>query len=83
MNELTIAEDVSGTVALYDIDFEAAKNNVLIGNRFSNAPEAKSYWNFEAVETIEEGLTGSDFVIISILPGTFDEMDSDVRTPEK
>lgn len=83
MNELTIADDVSGTVALYDIDFEAAKNNVLIGKHFSNASEAKSYWNFEAVETIDEALIGADFVIISILPGTFDEMYSDVHTPEK
>ncbi len=28
-------------------------------------------------------MTDADFVIISILPGTFDEMDSDVHTPEK
>ena len=26
---------------------------------------------------------GADFVIISILPGTFDEMESDVHAPEK
>jgi len=35
------------------------------------------------VETPGEALTGADFVIISILPGTFDEMESDVHTPEK
>ena len=28
------------------------------------------------------GLTGADFVVISILPGTFDEMESDVHAPE-
>ena len=30
-----------------------------------------------------EALTGADFVVISILPGTFDEMESDVHAPEK
>ena len=28
-------------------------------------------------------IEGADFVVISILPGTFDEMESDVHTPEK
>jgi alpha-galactosidase len=32
---------------------------------------------------LSEALTGADFVVISILPGTFDEMESDVHTPEK
>ena len=31
----------------------------------------------------KEALEGADFVVISILPGTFDEMESDVHTPEK
>ena len=30
-----------------------------------------------------DALTGADFVVISILPGTFEEMESDVHTPEK
>jgi alpha-galactosidase len=40
-------------------------------------------WTFQAVETLGEALTGADFIIISILPGTFEEMRSDVHTPEK
>ena len=77
MSDLTKAEDLSGTVALYDIDFEAAKANEVIGNKYS--PK----WKYRAVETAEEALTGANFVVISILPGTFDEMESDVHTPEK
>ncbi len=83
MSDLAACDDISGTVALYDIDFQAAKDNEVIGNKFKDAEGAKSIWDYQAVETIGEALTGADFVIISILPGTFDEMESDVHEPEK
>lgn len=83
MSDLASASDISGEVYLYDIDFEAAKHNEIIGNKFNTAEGAKSEWQYKAVETAKEALTGADFVIISILPGTFDEMESDVHTPEK
>lgn len=83
MSDLATAGDMSGDVYLYDIDFEAAKANEKIGNMYNDAEGAVSEWNYKAVETIGEALTGADFVVISILPGTFDEMQSDVHTPEK
>lgn len=83
MSDLASCDDINGDVYLYDIDLEAAKNNEIIGNKFNNAEGAKSVWNYHAVETIDEALTGADFIVISILPGTFDEMESDVHTPEK
>lgn len=83
MSDLAQADDISGDVFLYDIDFEAAQHNEIIGNKIKDLDECKSSWNYKAVETIGEALTGADFVIISILPGTFDEMESDVHTPEK
>ena len=83
MSDLASCDDISGSVSLYDIDFQAAKNNEIIGNKFNQAEGAKSVWNYKAAETIEEALTGANFVIISILPGTFEEMQSDVHTPEK
>ena len=52
--------------------------NEVIGKKF---PGDK--WEYKAVKTAEEAMTGADFVIISILPGTFDEMESDVHYPEK
>jgi alpha-galactosidase len=79
MNDLKKASDkLSGTVALYDIDYAAAQKNEVIGNRIDG--EA---WKYKAVETIGEALTGADFVIVSILPGTFEEMHVDVHVPEK
>lgn len=83
MSDLVSNEDMSGEVSLYDIDFEAAKHNEIIGNKYNSAEGAKSEWHYKAVEKIDEALTGADFVIISILPATFDEMESDVHAPEK
>ena len=83
MSDLATASDMSGDVYLYDIDFPAAKANEAIGNMFNDAEGAVAHWGYHAVETIGEALTGADFVVISILPGTFDEMESDVHTPEK
>ena len=83
MSDLASNEDMNGDVYLYDIDFEAAKANEIIGNKFNSCEDAKSKWSYKAVETAKEAMTDADFVVISILPGTFDEMESDVHTPEK
>ena len=78
MNDLKKATDLAGTVYLYDIDFKAAKDNEVIGNKIDGAA-----WKYKAVETAKEAMTDADFVIVSILPGTFDEMQVDVHAPEK
>ncbi len=83
MSDLAANEDMSGDVYLYDIDFPAAECNEIIGNKFNDLPEAKSKWNYHASKTAKEAMTGADFVVISIQPATFDEMESDVHTPEK
>lgn len=83
MNDLYREEQLSGEVRLYDIDLEAAQKNAIIGNRISTMPECKGKWLYRATDDIKTALTGADFVFISILPGTFDEMASDVHAPEK
>ena len=83
MSDLASNKDMSGDVYLYDIDFDAAVANETIGNRFNDCEGAKSKWTYHASKTPKEALSGADFVVISILPGTFDEMESDVHTPEK
>ena len=83
MSDLVSVDDISGTVALYDIDREAAEANVIIGNKYNEIEGAKTHWDYISCNTLEEALTGADFVVISILPGTLDEMWSDVHTPEK
>ena len=78
MSDLAVEEALSGSVFLYDIDREAAHKNEVIG---SQIPGNK--FTYHAVDTINEALSGADFVVISILPGTFDEMESDVHCGEK
>ena len=78
MNDLKKTTDISGTVYLYDIDGEAAQNNEIIGNKIDGAN-----WKYKAVASRSEALQDAEFVIISILPGTFDEMAVDVHAPEK
>ena len=83
MSDLASEGALGGDVALYDIDREAASANEIIGNRMSALPEAAGKWKYRASDTLADALRGADFVIISILPGTFDEMHSDVHEPEK
>lgn len=82
MNDLALTEGLSGEIALYDIDPEAARRNQQIGSRIHDHPDALSCWDYVVYEDLEQALTGADFVACSILPGTFDEMASDVHAPE-
>ena len=83
MTDLALEDEISGTIRLYDIDRKAAQTNEVIGNHLMNRPEAKGDWKFEVKDSLKEVLTGCDFAVISILPGTFDEMASDVHLPER
>ena len=83
MADLANDNQICGEVALYDIDHKAAMHNAQIGNSISALDGASAKWRYEAKESLSEALTGADFVVISILPGTFDEMQSDVHLPER
>ena len=83
MSDLAMAEDLGGEIALYDIDLEAARRNAAIGSRINQDPSVTSIFEYRVYPEIEGALTGADVVIISILPGTFQEMRSDVHAPEK
>lgn len=83
MTDLAVDHDLCGTIRLYDIDREAAERNRIIGEKISSHPKAVSRWSYEVSASLQEALAGADFVVISILPGTFDEMESDVHLPER
>ena len=83
MTDIARDEQISGTVRLYDIDHEAAQRNKILGEKISSHPDARSHWHFEVAPSLQEALTGADFVVISILPATFREMRSDVHLPER
>ncbi len=83
MTDLAMDSRVSGTICLYDIDMEAAKANEVIGNRLKQRQDVPGKWDYTVKATLQEALEGADFVVISILPKTFDEMETDVHLPER
>lgn len=83
MTDLSMDDSLSGTIRLYDIDESASKNNEIIGNQLSAREDTIGKWKYETSSSLKEALTGCDFAVISILPGTFDEMASDVHLPER
>ena len=83
MMDLAMDEAMCGTVRLYDIDRSAAERNEIIGNKIRAHPDAVSRWHYTVSDSLAEALTDADFVVISILPATFEEMRSDVHAPER
>jgi alpha-galactosidase len=83
MTDLSMDDSMSGTIRLYDIDPAASKNNEIIGNHLSARKDTIGKWDYVQSDSLKDALTGCDFAVISILPGTFDEMDSDVHLPER
>ena len=84
MKDLAMDEEISGTILLYDIDQPRAEQNAVIGNRLFERKDVKSKWDFVVRDSLETLLSEKpDFVVISILPGTFDHMESDVHLPER
>ena len=83
MTDLSMDDSMSGTIRLYDSDSAASKNNEIIGNQLSARKDTIGKWDYVQSDSLKDALTGCDFAVISILPGTFDEMDSDVHLPER
>ncbi len=83
MMDLAMDDAMCGTVRLYDIDRSAAERNRIIGSKISAHPDAVSRWEYEVSDSLKDALTDADFIVISILPGTFEEMRSDVHLPER
>jgi alpha-galactosidase len=83
MYDLALNPDMQGEIGLYDIDRAAAVRNQQIGKRINEAGETVSKWDYVVYDQLDEALAGADFVVISILPGTFGQMRVDVHLPEE
>jgi len=83
MTDLALEPALCGTIKLYDTDRAAAEDNAVIGNRMTAGPRSLGKWRYTVSPTLADALDCADFVIISILPGTFAEMKSDVHLPER
>lgn len=83
MTDLALSNGLEGEMGLYDIDIDAAIRNQKIGQRINQNPKTLSKIEYVVYEKLEDCLKDASFVVISILPGTFEEMRSDVHAPEK
>lgn len=83
MGDLALEKGLGGEIALYDIDIYAANRNAKIGEFINKDERTISHFTYKVYDNLDMALLGANFVIISILPGTFKEMRSDVHAPEK
>jgi galacturan 1,4-alpha-galacturonidase len=83
MGDLAHDGTVPATVRLYDLDQAAAERNARIGARYAARSAAAAPVTYTAERTLEAALSGADIVIISILPGSFEDMASDIAIPER
>ncbi len=74
MYDLALCPDLSGVVALYDIDEAAARLNETFGNWLQRQPGVLSHWRYTTVSQLNDALRGADFVVISIQPGPLELM---------
>ncbi len=83
MLDLALCPELTGDIALYDIDQESARLNEQLGNWIQSQPGSISKWVYHAVNTLEEALIGADFIIISIQPGPLEVMAEEIAIAEK
>jgi alpha-galactosidase len=84
-SDILSQDDLSGELRLYDINVPAAEKNKKYFDRLQedNKPADKRYWTCRVDSDIDTTLKGADFVLLSILPYSFNAMKVDVHYPEK
>ncbi|MCB5200446.1 alpha-galactosidase [Loktanella sp. TSTF-M6] len=82
MADLAHDTALAAHVRLYDIDHAAAERNARIGTRFAEVSKGTPAV-YRAVPSLQDALTGADVVVVSILPGEFDDMAHDVDIPAR
>ncbi|RPI93461.1 MAG: alpha-glucosidase/alpha-galactosidase, partial [Chloroflexi bacterium] len=83
MIDLALCPDLTGEVALYDIDLDSARLNEQLGNWIQGQPGVVSRWHYAAVPTLRDALQNADFVIISIQPGSLELMAEEIALAEE
>jgi alpha-galactosidase len=83
MIDLALCPELTGEVALYDIDMDSARLNEQLGNWMHGQPGVMSDWHYVAVSTLRDALQEADFVIISIQPGSLEVMQKEIALAEE
>ena len=83
MTDLALCPHLTGEIALYDINYEAAQRNVAHAKEIYGHPDAKTTFEVNAYHTSEEAFEDADFVFLSILPGPMWMFANDLDIPAK
>jgi len=83
MTDLALTPELTGEIALYDIDHAAALENVERASAIYGHPDARTTFSVNAYRAPEEALRGADFVILSILPGPMQMFANDLDIPKR
>jgi galacturan 1,4-alpha-galacturonidase len=83
MTDLALCEHLTGEIALYDIDYQAAVRNVELAEQIYGHADAVTTFAVRACRTAAEALEGADFVFLSILPGPMQMFANDLDIPKK
>ena len=83
MTDLALCPHLTGEIALYDIDYEAALANVERAKTIYGSPGAATTFEVNAYRTSEEVFRGADFVFLSILPVPMQMFANDIDIPRK
>ncbi len=83
MKDLAYNTMTHGTLVLYDIDKEAARNNIAVANQVFAVNKSEGRFNVIAIDDLGEALSGCDMVIISIEPGRTECRYGDLVLPEQ
>ena len=82
MKDLTLNKECKGKVTLFDIDRDASRNNVEVGERMLSINGEEGRFLYCAQDDIEKALEGADLVIIAIEPGRIECRKADLLLPQ-
>lgn len=83
MTDLALCEHLTGEIALYDIDYRAAQENVQRAEAIYGHPDAVTTFKVAAHRSSAEALDGADFCFLSILPGPMTMFAADLDIPAR
>ncbi|MDY6343585.1 MAG: alpha-galactosidase, partial [Sphaerochaetaceae bacterium] len=83
MRDLTMHDDITGTLVLYDRDYDAAKRNVGVADQCFKVNHWEGHVKVVAEKEIGKALDGCNLVIISIEPGRTECRWGDLVLPEQ
>lgn len=82
MADLAQDDRLAAEVCLYDLNVDAARRNARMGERFAEVSRGTPA-RYTVATSLSEALTGADVVVVSILPGRFDDMANDIGIPAR